>query len=292
MPVHETNCIVKFSSWPTTGTTITNHGTAGSGYNGTAYDNDYTVLPSGATAFAFDTSDDLITIPHGTAINNFSLITLEFIFYVGRGVTTLDFAAKGDQWGITVNTDWGGYISISRYNNDWSGKVMYTFGSLGLVAGGWNDLQITWDCSGYSNVPILKLNNVARTMTANGSTGTVTAWLDDSAQNFTLWNLGNLSPASGVLALFRWHNAILSDAYLVDNFNNDWPLTETLLHATVGTSKYAGGTSQQYLNPPIVSYANAGTAAASFQGSCRHKTINESILYWLDYYNEPLSANL
>ena len=48
----ETNCIVKYSTWPQpTTTTINNEGTAGAGYQGTAAANRYAALPSGATAF-------------------------------------------------------------------------------------------------------------------------------------------------------------------------------------------------------------------------------------------------
>ena len=38
---HESNCQVKYSKWPSTGTTITNQGLGGSAYNGKATANRY-----------------------------------------------------------------------------------------------------------------------------------------------------------------------------------------------------------------------------------------------------------
>lgn len=58
----ESDCVIKFSSWPASGTIIPNEGVSGSELSGIAVDNDYELLDTGATSFHTDDVADCITV--------------------------------------------------------------------------------------------------------------------------------------------------------------------------------------------------------------------------------------
>ena len=219
---HESNCQVKYGTWPSSGTTITNQGLGGSAYNGKAVENDYVVLPSGATAFALNNATDNITVPHGKAIDNLNTFTFEFVFRLDKDTAndTIIYA-KGHSCTIVINSQWSGVFEIQRYDPSYTKMRHYRWYDCGFTVGGWYDIQLTWNCTSFTNVPVLKVNNVTLTaVDENDPNNVPTAWADDSGDNMTLWNWDGVN-TSGTVPLFRFYNVVLSSGELADNYNAD-----------------------------------------------------------------------
>lgn len=217
---YETNCVVKYSTWPASGTAVTNEGSAGSAYNGTAYDNDYNLLASGATSFKFDTSTDYINIPKGSAIDNLQAVTFEYAFYyVGSG-TAATFFWKSNNFYAFIN----GTGQIVFYRTDAAGpdvNCLWHTPTNTIVTGGWYDIQIAWDSTSFcANPPVILVNNVSQTLTEAPS-GSTTSWYDDSGSDVRIGSSSAAGGVIGTIALFRLHNAVLTDAQLTQNYEAD-----------------------------------------------------------------------
>jgi hypothetical protein len=231
---HEDACQVKFSTWPTTGVTITNEGRAGGAYNATAADNDYYLLPSGATEFLFDTNTDYISIPHGPAIDNLGAHTLEFGIYYADNRTggTFLFGKRGDVFLVAISSG-GNRFLIYRFDDggvaykSWAGD--YPFSAANVY-----HIQVAWDATNVANDPIVKINNEVLTLTAYDS-GVTDAYYNDSANNLTIGNYSDdaegIYSLNGGLFLFRLHNRVLTDTELSDNYYADVGL-EVVIEAT------------------------------------------------------------
>ena len=192
MTVHEANCIVKFSTWPASGTAVTNEGSAGSSYNATLSSNKYVALSSGFTAQKQTAVSDYITVPHGAGIDNVpnSVATWEIIFrwdtvsyapyviFFEKGTGT-DSAFYG--LGLYYYKA-GNLLAIERDKTSSTDGAAWTC-PFTPALGEWYDIQITWDMTGYSNTPVIKINNIGQTATSAGST---TAWINDSSYNLVI----------------------------------------------------------------------------------------------------------
>ena len=226
MTVHEGNCVVKFSTWPSSGTAVTNEGSAGSGYNATLSSNKYVALPH-ATAQKSTASGDYIDVAHGSAINNPTVATWEALFRWDTANTySLIFSKDNGGSGYSALGLLVGYSSNTLYverDQDASNSTAWTT-PWTPVTGCWYHIQITWDMTSLSNTPVFKINNVAGLATS-ANVGTPTTFIDDSTFDLCLTNNNYHAQSTFnnycTLTLFRWHNAILSDAYLQDNYNAD-----------------------------------------------------------------------
>jgi hypothetical protein len=217
---YEAHCVVKYATWPTSGTTITNKGSGGTPYNGTAVDNDYLLQPTGATSFNFNDTTDFVMVPQGGIVTN-SPFTLEFVFYLD----TLG-GSSGDM--LLLDPNWGIYIIIGNDGNllmlkqtpaiDWANFISNYLPAGTFVVGNWYALQITWDTSSYNTTPIIKVDNVSKTVTHNVS-GTVASWAAETTRMLFGDGGGNRYIGAGVL--FRYHNTILTDAQLIQNYEAD-----------------------------------------------------------------------
>lgn len=221
MAVHETNCRIKYSLWPTTGTTVTNEGLAGAPYNGTADENHYHLLPSGAKSFRFDDAGDIVTIPSGSEINNTTAVTFEFLIRPDDFSNPQVLFAKGagDYGTLYSLRIAAGAVFLGR--QCYGGFIeWYTDYSLFTGDGTtWFDIQVSWTGSIVSE-PLLKVNDVIQTLNED-TQGSNTEWADDSSPMY-LGNTADLSfPFSGIIALFRMHNTNLSSSELHDNYAVD-----------------------------------------------------------------------
>ena len=225
MTVHEGNCVVKFSTWPSSGTAVTNEGSGGSAYNATLSSNQYVALPH-ATAQKGTATGDYIDVPHGAAIANPTTLTVEALFRWDTANTYSQIFSKDNggagytELGIELGIS-GGNLYVER-DQDSSHSYAWTT-PWNPVVGCWYHIQVTWDMTNVANTPVMKINNVAGSVSNAGNTAT--SFIDDSTFDLCIGNSNAHSTAAFInkstYTLFRWHNAILSDAYLQDNYNAD-----------------------------------------------------------------------
>jgi hypothetical protein len=222
MTEHGDNGLIKYSTWPSSGTTIDNEWSEAN--NGTAADNDYFLLPSGATSFKFNDTTDKITCANVVGYDNLAAVTWEFIVSYTASASYRTLWSKqvaSPTYFYVIGVDSSGHVFIYRSATD--GGDSWVTDEV-LTTGTWYTIQITWE-PGYPAVsgatPVIKINNVACTLThpevATGNWGSdagvpsiVGARLDGSTYTWL-----------GSIALHRYHNAALSTAYLTDNYNND-----------------------------------------------------------------------
>jgi hypothetical protein len=224
MVIHEDRCIVKYSNYPTTGTTVTNEGIGGVTYNGTANDNNYSSLPSGATCFAFNNTTDAVVIPSGGVKTN-SPFTIELVFYLNSISPTngcIPLVGAGWNFYFQIGPDGSGIIFKQGPPADWTKYILGSFSAGIFTSNKWYHVQITWDTSVFTSIPSMKVNNIDIT-TYKGTVGTITQWVGDTA-----FNIGGVStwPPTVKIALFRFHDRILTSEELTDNYYADnWRYT-------------------------------------------------------------------
>ena len=237
-----TNCVVEvIGASFASSTTVTNAGTGGATYNGTAANAaDFGNGKSGAQDWAFSGASDKITIPHGASVDNFSVGTWEIGFYLSNAATgsLQAIVDKGmDSLGFSIYIGGGGNLYIER---DQTASIYRLYNNSSTFASGhYYFLQVTWDCTGYTNAPVVKLSTdggapVTLTM-SNGSSGTVTAFANDSAIPVTLGNsAANAYHESATIFFYRYHNVLVATGDLTTNFNASvWRLASTWQQRTV-----------------------------------------------------------
>jgi hypothetical protein len=284
----EDACVVKFSTWPPTGTTITNEGSAGAGYNGTAADNDYALQSTGATSFVFNDTTDIVQVPHGTPVDNLGAHTWEFGFYLPAVPANKYLWFKGfyaAPYYALIGAAGSNKLTISRYQSAGNYEAWAT--PTILVAGQFYDIQIAWDATNVNNTPVVKINNVAQTLTA-APLGTVTAWANDSAYNLGIFN--NPAGSSALLATLYWvrlHSRVLTDWELSNNYEADkWRFFPNTPYETGCTVKYdfaqTSGNFYNEINPgtddlvptgsPTRSLLPSGAPDTTWDGSTQYGT--------------------
>ena len=190
---------------------------------GTTYKNGYgTNKVSGAQQWTFNGASDVIFASSDT-LDNLDYITLEMAFNVNTYPTAPAMLAckignaawpSNDAVGWEVFLDQYGRINIKRDQNGWTYNHYVTDGST-IDAGHSYFAQITWDCSGYSNAPVLYLSTDGAAPTVISLTadlsGTVTAWADDSGTALAVGNdrFGDANTHI-TLYLLRLHDQLLS----------------------------------------------------------------------------------
>jgi hypothetical protein len=231
-----TACGVEYvgDSFPVSGTTITNVGTAGSAYNATAAGvNCYDVAPSGAQMWTPVSSTNMLEIVSGAYVDNLDELTMEFaIRYNGyngvNGNSALWAKAQTYQaWTILIGdtTPAGNtVIHVTRGTESSGTEHWETTNSVGMVVGNYYLIQISWACSSgaWGNAPVVHVNDVNYPMT-HAASGTGTWAMDYGATSSNNACLGNTisydkySPNS--LLLFRLHSIALSPEQLTANYN-------------------------------------------------------------------------
>lgn len=227
---YENNCIVKFSTWPSSGTAITNEGSAGSGYDGVAADNDYYLLASGATSFKFNGTTDKVTVSKGAAIDNIANVTVEFVVYIngwgaaGAGVL-FNKATVAGAFGADLNGG-DGRLRLYRLSANGPNFDMWTTTNVVAALGNWYDIQITWVSGvGPGATPHIYVTGVDGVQHDCALTHTLTGagnWVSDSNYDLCIgdWPTYN-HQWNGNFVVFRIHNAVLTDAQLTQNYNAD-----------------------------------------------------------------------
>jgi hypothetical protein len=257
--VHEASCVLKFGTFPTTGTTIVNEGTAGATYNATANDNEFGVMTSSATLWYFQHATDVLTVPAGVH-NNLGKQTWEFRFlYIGSG------NANGYDAIFGIGTNNTTYLLVENS----SGKLVFTrmgpsgnykqyWTAAGTVAAwGYYHVQISWDSASTATAPVIKVNNVIKTLSL--SDGGATSWLSDTNSSLYIGNLGSPGyPFKGFLLFAKLHTVALSDAYgeLINNYMGEW-WRNWVLHYYYATVKFNAWPS---VGTMIRNTGNAGSA--------------------------------
>jgi hypothetical protein len=312
MTVHEANCQLKYDVW--TSGAAANDGLAGAGYNATGTAAKNVTLKSGVTANKSTAVGDYVSVPHGPAINNQTVATWEILFrWDAAGANTTPVFFSKDDGG--ANDSFQGiecyYYSSKLYierDTAVGSNGPYGWCAFTPVAGTWYDIQITWDMTGYSNTPVIIINNVAQSVTFEGTT---VSWIDDSSYNLTIGNCNAYDSATYItLTLFRWHNAILSSAYLTDNYNADiariyeancqvkYDFSEASTTQTndgIGAATYNGtaDSNRQVVAPSGADYWNYSANAATLLTP--HGTVidNPTIATWefIFYYNADTNAS-
>ena len=145
----EDACQIKYSNWPSTGTTITNEGLAGSAYNAVASANKYQLQPSGAAGWVTSLDGASVYIPHGSVIDNPSSgFTVEMMFSL-NGST----AGGGSEYVYYKNNFriyfvcYGQSIYLYRVTTDGYRYIATSIGTRGgsQFQGAFLFVQITWD---------------------------------------------------------------------------------------------------------------------------------------------------
>lgn len=268
------------SSFPTTGTTITNKGSSGSSYNGTAHANTSPVRYAtlGAyTQWVFSGVADTLTIPSGTYTDNLSSVTFEFgIYYIGSGSGSnagmLFFKESVEGIFYALIEDTTGIIEIGRTCTDASDDK-WRFQTY-LAGGHWYDIEITWDMgSAPANRPHVYVNNSELVGYSNSSVGTA-AWSSDSSYPIYIGNESALDQNLNVhIASFRLYNYI-DAATRAANYTADsarWagantPISsaETVtLHLTETQTPESSGTTTYRSQNEVVTLATTETSMAS-----------------------------
>jgi len=214
MTIHEDRCIVKFSTWPKSGTTIKNEGIGGTTYTGTAHNNGYIDLTSGATAFDCTVpSSDALNVPINGIKTNIPH-TMEFIIYIDS-LANDAVLALSTSWNyyFDIQTNGGGFLFKQGPSTNWTQYVTWSVPIGTFKLGVWYHIQIAWDTSAFDIKPVFKINNV-NTSLVKTTVGTITAW---AAENIFQMCLSSY-PFDGKLALFRFHDRLLSDDELTDNY--------------------------------------------------------------------------
>jgi hypothetical protein len=224
----EDACQVKFCDWPELGTTVINKGIAGVSYNGTATDNDFEVLASGATCFHLDANTDITTIPTGI-VNTNSPFTMECLFNLDvSGTPSVILLSINWNFYAIINPGWS---YIIKYNPAFDGYKAWVWTTDSAPEGEWTYLQIAWDTSGFDNTPVVKINNTQLTLSASHS-GSVTQWCADSG--FYIGNGSQAHATLGKIALFKFHSRKLLDSELIQNVNAEsWRVGSVLSGATI-----------------------------------------------------------
>ncbi len=270
-----TNAPVVFigTSFPTTGTALVNAGTGSTTYNGTANANRHVTAKSGCDAWKTTATSDYISVPHGAAIDNFTYLTIEIGFYLDsipsqNTMLVSKDASGGCGWSLYMKST--GILSLWRDDGTCTYWRDYTIPA--LTAGHYYYVQVTWDCSGYTNAPIFKLSTdgAARTTPSvtNASSGTTTAWYSDSSNNLYIGNYTSASDCpTYTLDFVRIHTVIVADADLTTNFNASvWRLSSSFQERTVpnvaaATTAQTLGSAVTAVTPPNVAVATTATQA-------------------------------
>ena len=279
----EDACVIKFADWPATGVTITNEGSAGATYNGTTADNDYALQSTGATSFVFNDTTDYLSVPHGTPVDNLGAHTWEFGFQYNVLRTGYVFY-KGGSYYCAISAS--GTFTLRRLDTaGGSNYYQYTIG-ITFKVGSFYDIQVAWDATNITNVPVIKVNNVAQTVTP-ALTGSVTAWQNDSASNLIIGNSTGSSAMAWTIYFERLHSRVLSDWELQNNYAADkWRFFPNTPYETGCTVKYdfaqTTGNFYNEINPgtddlvptgsPTRSLLPSGAPDVTFDGSTQYGT--------------------
>jgi len=240
------------SSFPTTGTTITNKGSSGSSYNGVANTNRYATLGS-YTQWVLSGSTDRIVLPSGSYVDNMTAMTFEIgLYYVTTASDAMLFskATVNDLFYALIDSD--GYIWI--YRPCATGDPVQVQ-SIDPLTQGWHDIQITWG----GTYPILYVDN-AVVINAVQSVGSG-AWDDDSGEAIYIGNEDgggayDTPLLNSHLASVRVYNYVITSSTRSANYTADsarWAgsntpissaetitlrLTETQTPESTGTTTY------------------------------------------------------
>jgi hypothetical protein len=226
-----TNCQVEFigSSFPSSGTTITNVGQA-SGENGTAYQNDYTLVAAGDAGWVFPNNpSDMITVPANAVLDDMQAVTYEFLVYYAGGsgnlyskgdASNLNYPLMSIQFNSTSNC-----LQVNKVASTGTRWNTWFTTTTPVTAGNWYFIQITWNVGtteGTAN-PICYINNVNQTISqALTNTG---SWTTDAGGIICIGNeypAANPSQFYGTLVVARIHNVILTSgagSQLEGNYN-------------------------------------------------------------------------
>ena len=262
----EDACVIKLSDWPQTGTTVINKGSGA--YNGTTTDNDFEVLPSGATSFHFDAVDDIISLPSGSSIVN-SAHTVEIIFRLdsltSNGVFPF-FTNGAGEYFLLNGPDQGGVNGYAiKLAPDWSNYISSSH-NFTVSSGVWYHLFFSWTPAFNGGTASLTVNDVDYTC-YTGVVGTPTAFAADA-----LFQVGNWGgwPFVGKTALVRVHTRILTPAEKHTNFVAEaWRYTTPLSGATIsGAAGVSAASAQATATAPVpVASGAAGVTAVRAQAT-------------------------
>jgi len=202
---------------------IINYGDAGTEFHALAQVNDYTTLPSGATAWVFNDFNDYLGIPGGSAVDNLGDLTFHWQIYLNGvgGNNAGRLWSKQQQPGSfdVYIDDLENRIVIQRYTiydvEEWKTPLDSIQRDI------WLDIQLSW-ASGTtpSTTPEVDINNVPQEMehTKEGTS----LWADDTGYGAILGNTsqGNFN-LNATVALFRLYKQKLSRGVRKSNYLAD-----------------------------------------------------------------------
>lgn len=217
----ETNCIIRHSQWPSSGTTVINEMNI-PGHNAVAGTNEfYTLTPTLATSFKTVSPGCYVYTSKGGVFDNVLAHTAEVILYY-RANTVLNSILYTKAMKYFLQLMPSGAVLLKRYGSDGTSFMQWATAGGVVTPGVFYHIQVSWDATltapNTCATPLIKVNNVAKTVSASHS-GTVSAWADDSAAswywcnssiNGTLWT-------DSALLLARLHLAALSTGDLSTN---------------------------------------------------------------------------
>jgi hypothetical protein len=217
------------SSWPspaTNGTTVDNKSTLGTpaNYDGTVTSTGdrYHVLQSNATSLQWAATTEYVHIPAGSIVNSPLIFTVEILVYIGdTGVSFSLFDFDASKLILYYQASQG-RIFLQRISSTGVYRQYYT--PVGCMdSEGWYSIQVAWDAtppggSNYEDPPEIRINNVTQPLTRSG--GVVATWATVTA-GITLCNTTahDHNAPDTILALFRWHTTLLTDAQLSQNYD-------------------------------------------------------------------------
>jgi hypothetical protein len=260
--------VIQYRDWPTTGDanplTIVNTGSGSTTFNGTAVDNDYALLPSGATSFHFDTNADYVSIPAGLPLSGPH--TLE-VYLTPEAIAAAPDVFFTANYGISLAGDH--YIYIWRSDASATNFAVFVSDNPVVYDGVPVYIQLTWDAP--ENTPLLRVNGVSEAVTNTGSA--LTTWYNADA---TTSRFGVRPDASqwliGTVYLWRFHSEVLTPTELTAQYNAD-KLRVMRAYNADGTIKgvvqYRGvtGTTDWPATNGGATVTNSGTAGSAYNAT-------------------------
>lgn len=242
MALNVGSAYVRYETWPSSGTTVTNTGTGpngngnGSG-SGVERTNQYIAWAPSYTGQRFTSSSDAVTVSRdGAGTNNIDFssgITIEALFKWDSSSTNPCYLwSQGSNFYIRYYRT-SNYIEFSRSaitdDDIWRCTIP------AMTNGAAYDLQVSWGMP--SSQPIVKLNNVSYTPTHyHANYPNVGYWASVYGSDAIVFNNSSKSGAwRGTLGIFRYHHTNLDSAALSGNYTIDWGRVFVQLEVTAAT---------------------------------------------------------
>jgi len=258
MALYTTDRIVEYSVWPSATNQVVNQGAGSTGCHGNESTIRYGSIGSNTTQ-TFSTNNDVVICGDEAwnacaEIDNTAFTTEHLFKWNSSSPDPCVFFSKGPWFYIAYSKETDNlWVHRGVDHNGNYEEEEWTCNPGITTNGKWYDLQVAW--GGNSTfTPFVKCNNVAKTMSHYHTSRHGGNWYYDDDQQIKVMNSADQNAcARSVLSMFRFHNAVLSDAHMSDNYTAD--LVRTTINVTWtqdGTTFKVPNTVATHVNPDSV----------------------------------------